>query len=116
MKNIVLGVAATALFGSLVGCASNPNSIIVGNGFARFEVTEISKDEFQLTLWGAGVHARDPAVLDEPFDARAKQLCGGRRFLSNVGNSFVPYTSPGAFGSTNRHTGLKRSGRITCQS
>ncbi len=116
MRALVANLSfALAVLTGISGCATLGDSLIVGGGHALFEVKQISKDEFELTLWGGGVHSKDPSKLDEPFDARARELCGGRRFLSNVSNAFVGYSSPGAFGVPNRHTGLRRSGLIMCQ-
>ena len=82
---------------------------------AHFEVKEISKDEFELTLWGGGGIVRNPEGFAEAYDERARFLCGGRDFLSNAYNYGAPYTSPGAFGSTNRHAGYRRFGNIRCK-
>ena len=99
----------------LFGCGSNPTTIFVPGGMATFEVKEISKDEFELTLWGGGGIVRTPEGFAEAYDERAQFLCGGRDFLSNAYNYAAPYTSPGAFGSTNRHAGYRRFGNIRCK-
>jgi hypothetical protein len=102
-----------ALFQS--GCASNPNSQMTEIGFIDFVVKQISKDEFQLELNGPGAATKNLEAIDALYEARAKELCGGRRFLSNVSNSFPQYRTAGAFGASLSHKGIRRSGTVICQ-
>lgn len=115
MKPQLLLMTCSVLASFQSGCASNPNSQMTEFGMVEFVVKQISKDEFQLELLGPGAAAKNLGAVDALYDARAKELCGGRRFLSNVSNAFQQYRSAGAFGASFSHTGIRRSGTVTCQ-
>jgi len=111
-----LTLMSSIVFASqIVGCANDPNTRMTEIGAIQFVVAQIAKDEFRLELIGPGAASKSFEAIDAMYDARAKELCGGRRFLSNVSNTFPEYRAPGAFGATFKHTGIKRSGTILCQ-
>jgi hypothetical protein len=116
VKNHFVCVALAISSVLLAGCGSNPTTIVVGNGLASFAVVQTSPDEFELTLSASANSSRTPELLAAAYDQRAKALCGDRAFEHNAANAFESYTSPGAFGSTNRHSGMRRFGRVTCKS
>lgn len=99
----------------MLGCATAPNVHFANGVTTKSAVNPAIPNEFRLATRAGGTSMWSAADLERGFMVAASHFCSGRSFEHQKSTQTYAYTSSGAFGMVNQHTGYETTGVVTCK-
>lgn len=99
----------------LCGCATAANVHYASGVTTKFVANPANPNEFRLVSRAGGTSMWSPADLEKGFLAAASHYCAGQSFDHQKSTQTYSYTSSGAFGMVNQHTGYETFGTVACK-